>query len=75
MRTSIVLAAAALFASMSALAQDKIVLGFASFGGAYQEAQRKAFLEPTAKALNISFREDTWILAPARCAASAKPRT
>lgn len=50
--------AAVLFAFQAA-AQDKITLGFASFGGAYQEAQRKAFLEPTAKSLNIAFREDT----------------
>jgi putative spermidine/putrescine transport system substrate-binding protein len=38
-------------------AQD--TLNVASYGGAYQDALRKAFYEPTAKALGITIKEDT----------------
>lgn len=31
-----------------------------SYGGAYQEAQRKAFFEPFAKKYNVKVREETW---------------
>jgi putative spermidine/putrescine transport system substrate-binding protein len=34
-------------------------LTFASYGGAYQAAQRKALLDPIEKLLNITFKEDT----------------
>lgn len=46
-----------LAASMPAAAQTTIT--FASFGGAYQAAQRKALLDPIEKALNITIKEDT----------------
>lgn len=49
--------ALALFVAGTATAQQK--LGFTSFGGAYQEAQRKALLEPVAKELGITWVEDT----------------
>lgn len=39
----------------TAAAQD--VVGYSSYGGAYQEAVRKAFLEPIAKDKNIKIRE------------------
>jgi putative spermidine/putrescine transport system substrate-binding protein len=31
-----------------------------SYGGAYQEAQRKAFFEPFAKKFNVRIREESW---------------
>jgi len=34
-------------------------LTFASYGGAYQAAQRKALLDPIEKMMNITFKEDT----------------
>ncbi|WGF87250.1 polyamine ABC transporter substrate-binding protein [Marinivivus vitaminiproducens] len=34
-------------------------LTVSSFGGAYQDAQRKAFFEPTAEALGVTIREET----------------
>jgi putative spermidine/putrescine transport system substrate-binding protein len=40
-----------------AYAQDSITV--ASWGGAYQEAQSKAFFQPAAKALGITIKEDT----------------
>ena len=49
--------ALALFVAGTATAQQK--LGFTSFGGAYQEAQRKALLEPVAKEMGITWVEDT----------------
>jgi putative spermidine/putrescine transport system substrate-binding protein len=50
----VVLAAAA---SSGAVAQDSMT--FASFGGAYQAAQRKALLDPIQKQLGIVIKEDT----------------
>ena len=44
-------------ASLPAAAQT--TLTFASFGGAYQAAQRKALLDPIEKMLNITIKEDT----------------
>ena len=38
--------------------QDGVTLTFASFGGAYQEAQRKAWLEPYAELTGVQFTED-----------------
>jgi putative spermidine/putrescine transport system substrate-binding protein len=40
-----------------AQAQDSVTV--ASWGGAYQEAQAKAFFQPAAKALGITIKEDT----------------
>lgn len=42
---------------MPAMAEGTIT--FTSFGGAFQDAQRKALLEPTAEALGITILEDT----------------
>jgi putative spermidine/putrescine transport system substrate-binding protein len=52
---------AGLFATASALspAAAQQTITFASFGGAYQAAQRKALLDPIEKALNIVIKEDT----------------
>ncbi|HGM5582760.1 TPA: ABC transporter substrate-binding protein [Pseudomonas putida] len=49
------LLACALFGA-TAQADDGIT--FAGWGGALQDAERKAYLEPAAKALNIAIRED-----------------
>ena len=60
MRTTILAGAATLalvLAGGPADAQQK--LAFTSFGGSYQEAQRKALLEPVAKELGIVWAEDT----------------
>ena len=46
-----------LAATLPAAAQTTIT--FASFGGAYQAAQRKALLDPIEKLLNITIKEDT----------------
>ena len=43
--------------STPALAADSITV--ASWGGSFQEAERKAFFEPAAKALGIVIKEDT----------------
>src|SRR5450755_1575576 len=43
--------------TLPAAAQQTIT--FASYGGAYQAAQRKALLDPIEKALNITIKEDT----------------
>ena len=43
--------------AVGAQAQDSITV--ASWGGAYQEAQSKAFFQPAAKALGITIKEDT----------------
>jgi len=40
-------------------AASQTTLTFASYGGAYQAAQRKALLDPIEKLLNITFKEDT----------------
>jgi putative spermidine/putrescine transport system substrate-binding protein len=50
-------AAAALVAAGPAAAEGTITI--ASWGGAYQDAQRKAWFEPTAEALGITIKEDT----------------
>lgn len=60
MRISKLLATTALvagFGAMPAFAEGTIT--FTSFGGAFQDAQRKALLEPTAAALGITILEDT----------------
>ena len=46
-----------LAATLPAAAQTTIT--FASYGGAYQAAQRKALLDPIEKMLNITIKEDT----------------
>ncbi len=51
------LSAALLAWSGMALAEDSITV--ASWGGSFQEAERKAFFEPAAKALGITIKEDT----------------
>jgi putative spermidine/putrescine transport system substrate-binding protein len=56
-RYLIATALAGLLGSGAALAEGTIT--FTSFGGAFQDAQRKALLEPTAKALGITILEDT----------------
>ena len=38
--------------------QDGVTLSFVSFGGAYQEAQRKAWLEPYTALTGVTFTED-----------------
>jgi putative spermidine/putrescine transport system substrate-binding protein len=38
--------------------QDGVTLSFVSFGGAYQEAQRKAWLEPYTELTGVKFTED-----------------
>ena len=38
--------------------QDGVKLTFVSFGGAYQEAQRKSWLEPYSAATGVQFEED-----------------
>src|SRR5258708_22336562 len=53
-RAALVLSIAAI---LPAAAQTTIT--FASFGGAYQAAQRKALLDPIEKLLNITIKEDT----------------
>ena len=53
-RTALLLSIAAI---LPAAAQE--TLTFASFGGAYQAAQRKALLDPIEKMLNITIKEDT----------------
>ncbi|MFC7705525.1 ABC transporter substrate-binding protein [Plastorhodobacter daqingensis] len=56
-RTKLVATTALTLFATSASAQDTIT--FTSFGGAFQEAQRKALLDPAAEALNITILEDT----------------
>jgi putative spermidine/putrescine transport system substrate-binding protein len=57
-RITALLAGVALMAiSAAAKAEDSITV--ASWGGAYQDAQRVSFFEPTAKALGITIKEDT----------------
>ncbi len=56
-RLPILAAAAALLGAAPALAEGTITV--ASWGGAYQDAQRKAWFEPTAEALGITIKEDT----------------
>src|SRR5262245_42216115 len=43
--------------AIPALAEDSV--SFASWGGIYQDAERKAFLEPTAKELGITIKDFT----------------
>lgn len=50
-----VVAALALAASCTALADS---LTFSGWGGALQDAERKAYLEPAAKALGVTIKED-----------------
>ena len=52
------LAATAIFGG-AATASAQQVITFASFGGAYQAAQRKALLDPIQQKLNIVIKEDT----------------
>ena len=44
---------------VATVAEAKDTLTVVSFGGSYQDAQRKAMFEPTAKALGIDIKEDT----------------
>jgi putative spermidine/putrescine transport system substrate-binding protein len=55
--TALLAGAAMLAVSAAAKAEDSITV--ASWGGAYQDAQRVSFFEPTAKALGITIKEDT----------------
>lgn len=50
-------ATAAVLGAGAAAAQDSITV--ASWGGAYQDAQREAWFNPTAEALGITIKEDT----------------
>jgi len=60
MRISRLLATTALVVGMGALpAMAEGTITFTSFGGAFQDAQRKALLEPTAAAMGITILEDT----------------
>lgn len=60
MRISKLLTSTALIAGMGAMpASAEGTITFTSFGGAFQDAQRKALLEPTAEALGITILEDT----------------
>src|SRR5215813_13598578 len=45
--------------SWAATAQAEDSVTVASWGGAYQEAQSKAFFQPAAKTLGITIKEDT----------------
>ena len=54
LRTALLLGVAA---TLPAVAQSTIT--FASYGGAYQAAQRKALLDPIEKQMNITIKEDT----------------
>jgi putative spermidine/putrescine transport system substrate-binding protein len=53
------LAGVALMAISTAAARAEDSITVASWGGAYQDAQRASFFEPTAKALGITIKEDT----------------
>lgn len=54
-----VIGAALLAAAWTGPATAEESITFSSWGGAFQEAERKAFLEPAAKALGIVIKEDT----------------
>jgi putative spermidine/putrescine transport system substrate-binding protein len=51
--------AAAAFAVFSAQAQEQQTVAVASYGGAYQDALRKAFYDPTQEELGIEIRDYT----------------
>ncbi len=51
--------AAALGTTLAVTAHAEESVTFASWGGSFQEAERKAFLEPAAAALGIVIKEDT----------------
>ncbi|MET3591472.1 putative spermidine/putrescine transport system substrate-binding protein [Mesorhizobium shonense] len=53
------LAAAGLLASVAVPASAADTITVASWGGTYQEAQTKAFFDPTAKELGITIKQDT----------------
>src|SRR5258705_2254924 len=53
------LAGVALMAISTAAARAEDSITVSSWGGAYQDAQRVSFFEPTAKALGITIKEDT----------------
>ncbi|PBC03374.1 ABC transporter substrate-binding protein [Mesorhizobium sp. WSM3860] len=53
------LAAAGLLASAAVPASAADTITVASWGGTYQEAQTKAFFDPTAKELGITIKQDT----------------
>ena len=64
-RTSLLASAvaAAAFVGVAALSSPHAMasdLTIVSWGGSYQEAQRKALFEPVAKALGVEFTEDTY---------------
>lgn len=54
----IFIAFALLFSTQGSKAQRQLVV--VSYGGSYQDAQRKAFFEPFAKKYNVRIREETW---------------
>jgi putative spermidine/putrescine transport system substrate-binding protein len=54
----LLLLAVVLAVPLSASAQSQLTV--VSFGGSYQEAQRKAFFEPFAKAAGVKLVEDEW---------------
>ena len=54
-----VTAALALGLAATPPATAQSTLNFASYGGAYQAAQRKALLDPIEKLMNITVKEDT----------------
>ena len=51
--------AAVIAAGTTGAAEAEGTITIASWGGAYQDAQRKAWFEPTAEALGITIKEDT----------------
>src|SRR6185369_809440 len=53
----LVLAGTVSVLGLAAHAGAQTSLGFASYGGAYQDAQRKVLLDPAGKALNATFTE------------------
>ncbi|KPL53381.1 ABC transporter substrate-binding protein [Prosthecomicrobium hirschii] len=58
-RRTLLTAAVAAWMLLPAAAASAEEMVFASWGGAYQEAIRKAWLEPFAKASGVKFEEDT----------------
>ncbi len=57
-RPSAAASAAADSAACNPPRQDGVTLSFTSFGGVYQEAQRKAWLEPYTELTGVQFTED-----------------
>src|SRR6187397_651110 len=55
---SVAAGSAAASAACNPPKQDGVTLSFTSFGGVYQEAQRKAWLEPYTALTGVKFTED-----------------